>query len=165
MCQPGDYVVYGVQGICRVLGKEKQLVNRKRVEYLVLEPLSKVESKFYLPTQNPTAMAKLQPLLTLQALTELMNSTEITRDFWIPEENLRKQKYRDLLSNGDRIALLQMLRSVYRYREELLETGKKVHQCDDNFLRDAEKLLCSEIGLVMEMDIVQAREYLHSHLR
>lgn len=164
MYQIGEYVVYGVQGICRVLGKEKQLVNRKRVEYLVLEPLTKGESKFYLPTQNPAAMAKLQPLLSLQALNELLLSDEIRQGSWVPEENLRKQRYRELLSGGDRVALLQMLRSVYRYREELEASGKKIHQCDDNFLRDAEKLICCEISLVMILDTEQAKAFLRNHL-
>ena len=45
MFQSGDYVIYGIHGVCRVIGKEKQLVNRKRTEYLVLEPLGQVESR------------------------------------------------------------------------------------------------------------------------
>lgn len=164
MYQVGEYVVYGVHGVCRVLGKEKQLVNRKRTEYLVLEPLTKGESKFYLPTQNPVAMGKLQPVLSRQELDELITSDEIRKDCWISEENLRKQHYRDLMAGGNRISLLQMLAALYRHKEEQAAAGKKFHQCDDNFLRDAEKLLCSEISLVMEMEPDQARAYLRSHL-
>ena len=57
MYQNGDWVMYGIHGVCRVAGTEKQLVNRKRTEYLVLESLSQTESKFYLPTANPSALA------------------------------------------------------------------------------------------------------------
>ena len=57
MYQAGDWVVYGVHGVCRVIGTEKQLVNRKRMLFLVLEPLSQSESRFYLPADNPTALA------------------------------------------------------------------------------------------------------------
>ena len=164
MYQAGEYVVYGAHGVCRVLGTEKQLVNRKRTEYLVLEPLAKGESKFYLPTGNPTALGKLHPVLVREALEELLASDTIRQDCWVKEENLRKQRYRDLLSGGDRVNLLQMLSAVYRYREEQIAAGRKFHQCDDNFLRDAEKLLCSEICLVLELELPQAREYLRSHL-
>ena len=165
MYQAGEYVVYGVQGVCRVLGTEKQLVNRKRIEYLVLEPLARGESKFFLPTQNPSAMGKLRPILTRQELDELMNSTQISGDCWIAEENLRKQRYRDLLSAADRIMLMQMLRALYRYQEELIRNGKRIHQCDEYFLHDAEKLLCSEIGLVMELGTEEAKLYLRSCLK
>ena len=165
MYQVGEYVVYGVQGVCRVLGTEKQLVNRKRTEFLVLEPLARGESKFYLPTQNPTAMGKIQPILARQQMEQLLASLEIRQGCWIREENLRKQHYRNLLTSGDRTLLLQMLAAVYQHRDEQDAAGKKFHQCDDNFMRDAEKLLCSEISLVMEMEVTQARDYLRTHLR
>ena len=41
-----------------------------------------------------------------------------------------------------------------------MEAGKKFHLCDDNFLRDAEKLISSEIALVLDMTMEQARDYL-----
>lgn len=165
MYQSGEFVVYGIHGVCRVVGTEKQLVNRKRTEYLVLEPLTQNESKFYLPTQNPAAMGKLKKVLTKDEMNALMSSQEIRQDCWIKEENLRKQHYRDLIGSGDRTALLQMVNSLYRYKDEQTTAGRKFHQCDDNFLRDAEKLICSEISLVMELEPEQAREYLRSRLR
>ena len=164
MYQIGDFVVYGVQGVCRVLGQEKQLVNRKRVEYLVLEPLSRGESKFYLPLQNQTAMEKLQPLLSKEELELLLKSEQIRGNCWIQVESLRKQHYRELLAGGDRAGLLRMLYNLYRYRAQLEESGKKFHQCDDNFLRDAEKLLAGEIAVVMHMELPQAIAYLREKL-
>lgn len=165
MYQNGEFVVYGIHGVCRVLGKEKQLVNRKRTEYLVLEPLNQNESKFYLPTQNPTAMGKLKTVLSRDEMDALMTSQEIRQDCWIQEENLRKQHYRDLIGSGDRVALLRMVSSLYRYKDEQMAAGRKFHQCDDNFLRDAEKLICSEVSLVMGLEPEQAREYLRKQLR
>jgi CarD family transcriptional regulator len=165
MYHGGEYVVYGVHGVCRVIGTEKQLVNRKRTEYLVLEPLVQQESRFYLPTQNPAAMAKLKTVLSRDELHQLMDSDEIRKDCWIQEENLRKQRYRDLIGSGERTALMRMVSSLYRYKDEQTAAGRKFHQCDDNFLRDAEKLLCSEISLVLELEPEQAREYLRNHLR
>ena len=163
--QIGAYVVYGVQGVCRIVGTEKQLVNRKRTEFLVLEPLARNESRFYLPVQNPTAMSKLKPVLSREELMTLLDSPEAQEPFWISEESLRKQRFRDLISTGDRLALLRMLRSLYRYKDELLAAGRKFHQSDDNFLRDAEKLLSSEICLVLEKSPEEARDFLRSQLR
>lgn len=165
MYHGGEYVVYGVHGVCRVIGTEKQMVNRKRTEYLVLEPLVQHESRFYLPTQNPVAMSKLKAVLSREELSQLMASDDIRQDCWINEENLRKQHYRDLIGSGDRVTLMRMVSSLYRYKDEQAAAGRKFHQCDDNFLRDAEKLLCSEIELVMELEPEQARAFLRSHLR
>ena len=164
MYQAGEWVVYGIHGICRVVGTEKQLVNRKRTQYLVLEPLSQSESRFYLPMENPVAMAKLNAVLSRDALCELLASDQIRQDVWINEENQRKQCYRELITSGDRIALLRMIRSLYSYKEAQLASGRKFHQSDDNFLRDAEKLMASEIALVMQMSTEDARTYLREQL-
>lgn len=165
MYQNGDWVMYGIHGVCRVAGTEKQLVDRKRTEYLVLEPLSQTESKFYLPTANPTAMAKIKAVLPAQELRDLLASEEIRENVWIQEENQRKQTYRDLISSGDRTALLKMVNTLYRYKAAQAAAGRKFHQCDDNFLRDAEKLLTSEIALVLEMSQEEARDYLRQQLK
>lgn len=165
MFQSGECVVYGIHGVCRIVGKEKQLVNRKRTEYLVLEPLSQNESRFFVPSENPTALAKLKPILSAQELEEMLSSSEIREDCWIKEENLRKQHYRDLINGADRKSVLKMVNSLYRYKKEQFAAGRKFHQCDENFLRDAEKLLASEIALVLQMTQEQARDYLRTQLQ
>lgn len=165
MYQTGDWVVYGIHGVCRVVGTEKQLVNRKRTLYLVLEPLAQAESKFYLPTENPTAMAKLKAVLSKDELVELIGSEEVRQDAWIAEENMRKQHYRELIGSGDRVALLKMVSTLYRYKAAQAAAGRKFHQSDDNFLRDAEKLLASEISLVLELSPEDARNYLREQLK
>ena len=165
MYQIGDWVVYGIHGVCHIIGIEKQLVNRKRVKYLVLEPLAQTESRFYLPIDNPTAIAKLKAVLTKEELLELLSSEVVQEDIWIVDENHRKQNYRELIGSGDRVMLMKMVTSLYRYKAQQLSAGKKFHQSDENFLRDAEKLLSSEIALVFSLSQIEAREYLRVQLK
>ena len=165
MFQTGDWVLYGVHGVCKVVGFEKQLVNRKRTEYMVLQPKNQDESKFFLPTANPTAMAKLQQVLSPEELRTLLASDAVRQDCWIQDENHRKQHYRDLISSGDREALLRMVSCLYRYKAAQAAAGKKFHLCDENFLRDAEKLLISEISLVLDKSVEDARDYLRETLK
>ena len=165
MFETGQWVIYGVHGACRVIGREKQMVNRKRTEYLVLEQLSKADSRFYLPTGNPAALAKLKDVLSAQELEDMLHCADIRRDCWIADENQRKQTYKELLNGGERRALIQMVASLYRYREAQFAAGKKFHQCDDNFLHDAEKALSSEIALVMGKTLEEARNYLRETLK
>lgn len=161
----GDCVVYGVHGVCRVAGFEKQLVGRKRTEYLVLEPVNQNESRYYVPTANPAAMAKLRSILTADEMRSLIASDEVRHDCWISDENQRKQHYRDLIGGGDRISILRMVCGLYRYKAEQEAAGRKFHLSDENFLRDAEKLLVSEIALVLDMTPEEARNYLRQELK
>lgn len=164
MYEGETYVFYGVQGVCRVLGTEVQRINRVKTEYLVLEPIEKAQSRFYVPIQNPSAMQKLRPVLTKDELEELLDSAAVREKDWIPEENRRKQYFREILSGGDRTSVMRMLCNLYRYRNEQMETGRKFHQSDDHFLQEAERLLCTEIILVMNLNQSEAREYIRNTL-
>lgn len=164
MYRIGDQVVYGIHGVCRVADMEKQVVNKKPVAYLVLEPLGQEGARFLVPMHNEAAMSKLQPMLTQQELEALLKSDGVRTENWIREDNLRKQTYRELITSGDRAGLMRMVYTLYRHRKAQQAAGRKVHLADDNFLRDAEKLLSGEIAVVMGMEPEQAKAYLRGNL-
>lgn len=165
MYQVGNQVVYGIHGVCRVVDQEERVVDRKRVTYLALEPVGQDGSRYLVPTHNAAAMAKLRPMLSKQELEAMMDSEEVKTDGWIGDENQRKQVYRDLISSGDRAKLMQMVHTLYRHKAKQTAAGRKVHLCDDNFLRDAEKLLLGEVSIVMNLDAEQAKQFLRSKLK
>ena len=164
MYQIGDKVVYGIHGVCMIVDQEERIVDRKRVIYLALEPVGQSGSRYLVPTHNAVAMGKIRNMLSREELEALMDSEEVLADVWIKDENQRKQLYRELISSGDRARLTQMVRTLYCHRKAQLAAGKKCHLCDENFLRDAEKLLASEIALVMELSQEDAKNYLRLQL-
>lgn len=165
MYHVGDQVVYGIHGVCRVIDQEEQVVDRKRVSYLVLEPIGQSDSKFLVPTHSQVAMSKLKPMLTREELEAMLTSDEVCVDGWIRDEGQRKQTYRELITSGDRVRLMCMVRSIYRHKAVQAAAGKKCHLSDDNFLRDAEKLLIGEVSVVLNMDAEEAKVYLRSYLK
>ncbi|MDO5153656.1 MAG: CarD family transcriptional regulator [Eubacteriales bacterium] len=165
MYQVGDTVVYGIHGVCRVVDQEERLVDRKRLTYLALEPVGQDGSKFLVPTQNAAAMAKLRRMLSREELETMLESEEVRADGWIKDENQRKQAYRELINSGDRTKLMCMVRTLYRHKAAQAAAGRKCHICDENFLRDAEKLLTSEISIVLNMESDQVRKYIRERLK
>ncbi len=165
MYQIGDQVLYGVHGVCRVTGQEKQVMDKKQRLYLVLEPEGQQGARFLVPTHNEGAMSKLRPMMTEAELESLLQSEEVRRDHWIPDENQRKQRYRELIGSGNRAALMGMICTLYRHKAARAEAGRRCHLCDDNFLRDAEKILSGEISLVLSISQAQARDHLRKQLK
>ncbi len=165
MFEIGDKVVYGSHGVCCVVGQETRIIDKRNVVYLALEPIGQGSARFLLPTHNPIAMGKLRHMLTREELEMLLQSDEIHKDGWIRDENQRKQTYRELIGSGDRQKLLNMVYTLYQHKAAQQAAGKKVHLCDENFLRDAEKLLVSEISMVLHLDQEQSRQYLREHLK
>lgn len=164
MLQVGSQVVYGIHGVCSIIDVEIRTVDRKKVEYFVLEPKEQPGARFYVPTHNPVALSKLRPLLTPEELEALLSSADTHRDCWVPDENQRKQKYRELINGGDRATLISMIRSLHKHKENQIAAGRKFHLCDENFLRDAQKLLSSEFSLVLGIPQTEVGAYIEKKL-
>lgn len=165
MYQTGNLVVYGIHGVCRIVELEERTVDRKRVQYYVLEPLEASGARYLIPTHNEAAVAKLRPVMSREALEEMLRSENVREDAWIADENQRKQHYRELINSGDRAALVRMVSTLHRHKAAQSAAGRKFHLCDDNFLRDAEKLLSSEFSLVLGIEPSQVGNYVLTAMR
>ena len=68
------------------------------------------------------------------------------------------------MNGGDRQGLLQMIYTLQNQKQIQATAGRKFHLCDENFLRDAEKVLSSEFSVVFEIPVSQVREFIEEHL-
>lgn len=164
MFEINDYVSYGVHGVCRIINKEVKVLNKKRVEYYVLEPLGQSGARFYIPVNNEVASGKLHTLITSDELQKLLSRDVLDGCNWITDENTRKQHYKDILSSSDRKALMRTVHSLCKYKEQLELAGKKFHICDENFLRDAKRLLDSEFSIVLGIPQSEVSAYVQNIL-
>ena len=151
MFQIGDQVVYGIHGVCSIIALEERTVDRKKIKYFALEPLEQPGARYYVPAESPAALSKLRHLINREDLETLLSSDEIRQSCWIADENQRKQRYRELINSSDRVALLRMINTLHQHKKEQAALGRKFHLCDENFLRDAEKLLNAEFSLVLDI--------------
>ena len=164
MLQVGSQVVYGIHGVCCIIDTQVRRVDRKDVEYLVLEPNDQPGTRFYVPAHNSVALSKLRPLMSVAELEALFSSEDESGAYWISDENRRKLKYREFINSGDRVALIGMIRALRQHKENQLAAGRKFHLCDENFLRDAQKVLCSEFSVVMGFSQNEFAAYLEDKL-
>lgn len=164
MFEQGQKVVYGIHGVCQIIGSEIKTVDHNSVSYYVLEPLDQAGARYYVPKENPAALAKMSPLLTRQELDSLLTDVEGAENVWIADENQRKQRFRELISSGDRRSMILMVRSLHVHKKEQQKQGRKFHLSDENFLRDAEKLLSSEFSAILGIPAYDVTQYLTERL-
>lgn len=157
-------VLYGIHGVCVIQQIQEQIIDYQKKQYYVLVPVDRSDTQYLIPTDNEMAVSKLRPLLTRQELECMLCDKAITQNVWIPEENLRKMRYKELLSSGDRLAILAMVHTLRLHKQRQLEQGKKFHQCDEFFLRDAEKLIRAEISSVLDIPPAEVERYLANYL-
>ena len=156
---PGEKIIYGMHGICTVREIETGPAGGKKQEYYVLEPSEHPDAIYYVPVHNAAASAKLRRMLTRDELTGLLREEQGRDSAWVSDENLRKQRYRQLIGNSDPAALLSMVHTLHRHKTAQLAAGRKLHICDESFLRDAEKLLSAEISYVMCIPLQDVEAY------
>ena len=124
-----------------------------------------MDSKFFVPTHNALAVSKLKAVLTRDELAQLLANVDTSDDIWIKDEGQRKVCYRELISSGDRGALISMVFALNRHKEEQLASGRKFHLTDENFVRDAKKVLSSEISFVMQIPAESVWDYIMDNIR
>lgn len=155
MYQIGQQVLYGIHGVCSVTAIEPMRFGKVKSDYYILQPTAQPDSRYYIPVNNPAAVAKLRPLMTRQELIELLHSDLVRQDVWVNDENQRKLKFRELLAQGDRSEILSMIYCLHRHKKQQQSLGRKFHQCDEGFLKDAEKLMNAEFSQVLGLEASQ----------
>lgn len=150
MFEVSQLVLYSGHGICCIVGTEDRVVDRKPVSYYVLEPVTQPGTKFFVPSHNPAALAKMRHPLEKDRLIAILSDSSSDLS-WVSDENRRKQLYRQILSSGDATSMIGMLRLLEQHRKTQIEAGRKIHICDENFMRDASKILSAEISLVLQL--------------
>lgn len=158
--QCGDQVVYGIHGVCRIVARDERIVDHKHVEYYVLQPCAGADATYYVPVHNEAAVSKMRKMLTAAQLDALLSSQQMHSDCWIDEENLRKERYRKLIARADCAELIRMIRSLHLHRQRQLAAGKKFHLCDENFLKDAQRLITSEVSQILDIPPAEVESYI-----
>lgn len=146
-----DMVIYGTEGICRITDITVQDMHGGKVEYYVLKPMGDGNSTIFVPTGNEALASKMRRILSAEEIYALIRTMTGESMEWIENENMRKQRCKEILAEGDRMELVRMIKAIYLHGEERKNMGKKLHLSDERFMKDAEKLLYEEFAHVLNI--------------
>ncbi len=165
MFHVNDTVLYGTEGICVIEDIATRTFDRKTQEYYVLRPVYGNRSTIFVPTQNEKLCAKMRTLLSPEEIHDMIRAMPGVEPLWIENEAARKQAYGEILRGGDRRALVRLMKTLYLHREKLKTTGRKFHASDERFLKEAEKLLYTEVAHVLHLDPGQVPPFIRQELK
>ncbi len=164
MFNAGDYVVYGNEGVCEIAGISKQTFGGACAEYYELIPKYRSNTSVLVPTGNEKLTARMLPLMSKDELEKLVVSIPEIEVEWIENENQRKERYKQMLSSGDRKDLVCILKTLYNHRIECNAKGRKLHACDERFFAEASEKLHSEIAAIMGITPEEAEKYITNRM-
>ena len=151
MFQVNDVIIYGVQGVCRIIGTEEKLLNGKKKIYFILKPVSDQGATIFAPTDNEHVLKKMRRLLTREEIHKLIDSMPKEDAIWEENENARKELYKGILAKGDHMELTKMIKAIYAHKKEREAEGKRLHMSDERFFKDAEQILYNEFQYVLDI--------------
>ena len=150
MFEVNDTIVYGTQGVCKVVEiTEKDFMGAKK-EYYVLKPVNNKGATLFAPV-NVKAGNKMRRILSKEEVQELIAKMPEEGTNWIPNTNLRKETYKKIIFNGDHIELIRMIKTLHFQREKREAEGKHLYLADERFLKEAERILFEEFQYVLEL--------------
>lgn len=146
-----DTVLYGANGVCRISDICQKDFSGAVKDYYILRPLSNEALTIFVPVNNKILTDKMRRILSKDEICDLISSVSDEPISWIEDDAERKEHYRSIILSGNRGEILKMIRELYIHKQEQQSKGKKMHLSDEQFLKEAERLLYSEFSLVLNI--------------
>ncbi|WP_313187377.1 CarD family transcriptional regulator [Lacrimispora sp.] len=149
----GDVIIYGNHGICKVTGLQDMYMDENIRPYYVLKPVYHTASTVYVSTINNRRKTEIRHILSADEIFSLVKKMSDKNYTWIKDNRKRKELYGQILADGNRSELIEMIKTLRCHKQELKKTNKdkKLQNADESFLNDAEKTLCEEFAYVLRI--------------
>jgi len=152
MFDVGDYIVYGVNGVCKVekVGTVSVAGISKDKMYYTLVPVYSKGSKVFTPTDNQKVVMR-SVISREEALTlvDSINEIEMIRE---QDDRMQEVKYKESLKKCDCKECIRIIKTLYLKKQTRIAEGKKITAGDEKYLHIAEENLYGELAIPLEME-------------
>ena len=164
MFSVGEYIVYGVEGVCRVeeAGKLKVAGLDKNRAYYRLRPYYH-DGTIYTPVDGRAVMRPVISREALEALLPRLPELEPLGDV-PPDSRAAGEYYRAILSGHDCVALLRLCKTLHAKQNSQTASRRGVNSTELRSWRMAEEMLYGEFGFALGMPPAQVRDFLREKL-
>lgn len=164
MYKPGDTILYGREGVCRINKIVTRKINNEDRQYYQLSPLDN-HITILVPINHEQTYAKIRPILSKNDTNQLIKTMADIETIWINDKNVRKQKYNDIVNKGDHLQLVKLIKTLYLNKQEQIKKGKKFHIQDQNILENALNILYDEISVTLNIKRNQVLPFILSIIK
>ncbi len=160
MFKAGSYVVYGVNGVCKVEGITAFCApgSEEEKEYYVLEPLGKNGGIVYVPLSGNKIT--LRPVMTEEEALALIKLIPELKPLDIPSDKHREEEYKKAMTTCDSVQWVRIIRTLHDRKEERIGQGKQVTSMDTRYWKAAEHYLYSELAIALSKDMDEIEDFI-----
>lgn len=161
----GDYMVYGINGVCLVQDICASPFDKKDTRtFYLLKPLGASSgSVIYTPTDNE--QVPMRPLMTKEQAEGLIGRMSELEPLEIPTEKMRRDLYRQAMHSCDPEQYVRLIKTVYHRRMDMMQQHKRLSETDSDFERNAKLSLYHELSVVLDVQFAEVEQYLIERLQ
>ena len=159
MFHPGDLVVYGTTGVCRVeeIGCPEG-ADRNR-EYYQLKPLRQ-DGVIYAPVDSEKV--PMRPVISpeeAEAIIDLFPSVQ-AEACRAPTIQALAQKCQNAVHSGDCRDLIGMMKAIHAKRRQAESQNRRLGMVDERYMKQAERLLYGELSAALDIPFDEVEPYI-----
>ena len=151
MYEKGQYIVYGIRGVCQVADiiTIDHPVGPKGRLYYELHPYNQKDGKIVTPVDSEKTITRL--LLTRPEAEALIQEIPQIKEMTVANDKQREERYKEALKTCDCRVWVSMIKALYPRKQDRIEHKKKVTDLDERYFRMAEDYLNSELSLALDI--------------
>lgn len=164
MFKIGEYVVYGMNGVCRVeeIGPMSLSGIDSNKVYYTLLPLYTKGSRVFTPVDNQKVV--MRPVISKQDACNLIDEMKNVEQIEVADDKHRELAYKEALKSCDCRELIRIINTVVKRKEERLAQGKKMSACDERYLKQAQDSLYGEFAVSLKMEKDEVEDYIEHRI-
>jgi CarD family transcriptional regulator len=159
MFQVNDYVIHGKYCVCKIVDicTPPFETSDNNSKYYVLKTVGVNGNTIYTPVENDRVV--MRHIMTKEEAMELIHKVPILDTIEVENEKNRETHYRNMMSKGDSVELIKLIKTIVLRKEMCLTNGKKFSATDDKYLRLAEESLYGELSCTFGLSTDEVKEY------
>lgn len=167
MYQPGELLIYGSTGVCRVLSIEQRqdYVDgvRQCRSYYQLKPLHQ-GGVIYTPVDNEKV--PMRPIISREEAEALIDAIPSLHpdDFRAATTQALTQHYQANLRQHSCKSLMELTMSIHEKRCRAEAQNRRLGMVDERYMKQAEQLLFGELSAALDIPYEEVQSYIANRL-
>ena len=160
---PNEYISYGTQGICQVEGIRSIRFEgcMEAREYYVLHPIGQIQSRIFVPVDNPRLTDRMRPVLSPDEIDQILFHAKEHHLAWVQDRKQRAELFHKILTERKPEALLLLAGCLYQHAQE---EPKGLSSSDAQALKTAEAIIEQEFAFSLHLGPQTVGEYIREKL-
>lgn len=164
MFKVGEYIVYGLNGVCEVeeVGPMELSGVQSDKIYYTLAPVYTKGSRVYTPVDNQKVI--MRSVMSKKEICNLIDQMKEIELIEAADDKSREAAYKEALRSCDCLEWMRIIGTARKRKEERIAQGKKMSACDERYLKQAQDILNGEFALGLGIEKQEVEQFIEQRV-